>query len=118
MDPYREIAHKPAKVESNLFYRFILRDNYICPLCKNYMEENYKWDTTSDKYLSYGKFVNCHPLRRIVVRGFWWWKKLCPVDNIHRHITCRLCLIEWIVMLNENNDSLVKEIYYEKEEIC
>lgn len=117
MDPYRDTVHKPTdNYDRNRLYRYILRQNYFCPLCECDTNNNHHWDSYCNKYITLGIFTDCHPLRRIVVHGIWWWRKYCPVDNIHRHVTCRDCRIEWIVMLNKNNDSLVEEIPYEEKD--
>lgn len=109
-DPYRKhISLTEEKVHKNI-YKYILRTNYNCPICKFEIPV---------KHYIYGilvendKYKLCHPLKRITVKGFWWWKKYCPVDGVHHHLSCNECKVSWITMQADQSEANpnVKDLY-------
>ena len=110
MTPYREHIIKYDDVKSNKqVYQYILVNSYECPICnvdicKEYIHFNSNWDRR-------GSWASCHPLRRFLIKGKWWWKKYCPVGGVHLHIRCWVCNIPWIYQIKDLSE--VKEIPYE-----
>lgn len=86
MTVYRTKAIVPFEsVEKNIF-RYVLHESENCPLCGRGVS-NWGKNLISEK---------CHPLKRLVVAGFWWWKKKCPIESVHYHTACIDCNIKWI----------------------
>lgn len=38
----------------------------------------------------------CSPFFRVVVGGWFFWRRFCPLDGLHRHFHCRECHANWI----------------------
>jgi len=85
--PYRTQAiveyEKPL---ANIFtYYVVKKDGYsasYCPVCGKRFT-NWVGDTSEGKA--------CYPTKRVIVKGFWFWRKRCPLSGVHRHFKCREC---------------------------
>ena len=102
-NPYREcvVSDKP-KISRNI-YRYILRTDNICPICKKQVHSTIMYDFV--RYKDNPGYILCHPLKRIVVKGFWWWRKYCPVEGVHHHLTCPKCKVSWITMQPDQSEA-------------
>lgn len=91
-----------------MLYQYVLRDNCCCPICKNGV--NLYVDRLSGPI---GRTDLCHPLKRIIVKGMWWWRKYCPVEGVHYHTVCNTCKVSWIVMSDDQSEANpeIKEAY-------
>ena len=81
-NPYRE--HVPAATGQipKHTYKYVLRKNYNCPVCgKTEHKEN----------------IHCYPNKRVLLSGHFWWRKYCPIEDVHHHIVCKKCDVSWIV---------------------
>lgn len=112
MDPYREenlIQEKP--VHKNV-YRYTLHSNHECPVCRHSTDQILRYNGNYPD-TQYGERVYCHPLKRLRVRGYWWWAKYCPVNGLHMHCYCRNCSIQWIYMCENQTGANpeIKEAY-------
>jgi hypothetical protein len=69
----------------NVFAYYIAKnDGYAmcCPICgKRY---TYWYGDTNGGQ-------DCYPTKRVIVKGFWFWRKRCPLSGIHKHFKCREC---------------------------
>lgn len=94
-------------------YKYVLRNNYYCPICKS--EVRARISSTFDSYrqVDNPRYVLCHPLKRIVVKGFWWWRKYCPVEGVHHHLACYDCKVSWITMQPDQSEANpdIKDVY-------
>lgn len=83
-DSYRVPALVASDVKPKHVFAYYVMKDYrqpTCPVCGNV-----KWI-----YADYDRGVICHPTRRVVVSGFWFWRRYCPVVGIHRHFKCDKC---------------------------
>lgn len=106
--PYRELATLEKEQPVDNVYRYILRKLDLCPVCSRKIPISI---CRSGYYEPNPDYKLCHPLKRISVKGIWWWKKYCPVDGIHQHITCNKCYVDWIVMTDDQETFETKEAY-------
>lgn len=109
MQPYRELALVPMDIHNKNIYRYNILDSSRCPICWHWI-----LDCESGLKISgrRGKAKYCHPLRRVVVSGFWRWARFCPVPGTHTHIKCNRCNIKWIIPSKEKINYQVEEIEY------
>lgn len=75
-----------------------------CPVCST---EILKFDKWSGK----PTYKYCHPLKRIKISGFWWWKKYCLDEGVHNHVLCTTCKIQWL-------EAIEGDLNYEIKESC
>lgn len=70
------------------------KDRYpsACPLC-------------SCNWYSYNKEI-CHFNNKMIISGFLWWKKICPIYTVHYHIKCK-CKAIFIAHIYEGKISEV-----------
>lgn len=94
MDPYRDQVLVPLEKPPTNVYRYIVRDSNKCPVCIRTVPDTV-WKM-GEGSVPNRHYVFCHPLRRLIVSGFWWWKKRCPVDDTHYHLHCVDCNLYWI----------------------
>lgn len=110
---YRELAiTTPEPIKRNIF-KYVVHNSLRCPVCDTNIDDKYWGYKPQPMY--YGKRKFCHPLKRIIVRGFWWWRKYCPVDGIHHHCYCNSCKIKWVCMFKDQSGANpeIKSIDYE-----
>jgi hypothetical protein len=55
-----------------------------CPVCEEAMYESSGFSVPL-------KGRPCYPTRRLVVKGFWFWRKYCPLPGTHIHFKCPIC---------------------------
>lgn len=84
--PYRVIAlHEEVPDMKNVLEYYVMCSNghVACPVC----------DVNFNKRNSglVARWIICYPNNRIVVKGFWWWRKYYPLDGVHKHFTCPSC---------------------------
>lgn len=98
---YRTAALVKVSPAPKNVYKYLVLDDKICPLCERNVTE-YIGSWNSYNQYKRGFYIVCHPLKRIVVKGKWFWKKYCPVERIHDHVTCDRCKISWIQFSQKN----------------
>lgn len=80
-------------VSNKKLFKFIeVKNKYIseCPLCAvNWYSYNHTKEI-------------CHFNNKIVISGFFWWKKLCPLYTVHYHIKCSECKAIFIAHIYED----------------
>ncbi len=99
MDPYRSANIVAPIQESKSTYRYVVHNSRSCPICELDCESTVPHRNSFQiNWVSKprGSVKHCHPLKRVVVRGQWFWKKYCPVEKIHFHCHCNECKISWI----------------------
>lgn len=96
--PYREhIPVDTVEIPKHTF-KYVLRKNYNCPVCNHQISKgNYEDD--------YKNVVHCYPFKRLRVSGHFWWRKYCPIPDIHYHVSCGKCDVNWVVM-DENKPDI------------
>ena len=117
-NPYREYTlTKETKTPSDV-YRYVLRENNYCPICEEEVTSTLRVHSVDPMYRrvyyeNNPRYKLCHPLKRIVVKGFWWWRKHCPVEGIHHHVSCKKCKISWLIMAENQSEANpdIKETY-------
>lgn len=88
-DPYRTQALvKYEDVPKNVFKYYVMNDRRDdrpdCPVCNRVIYKDSPWGRWSEG-------VACYPTKRVVVKGFWWWRKRCPLPGVHIHFKCKTC---------------------------
>lgn len=92
---YRTAAIVKVDAAPKNVYKYFVLNSNICPVCNiNIREYSDKRNLSNQSRRGITKY--CHPLKRIVVKGRWFWKKYCPVERIHDHVTCEICNVSWI----------------------
>ena len=89
---------------SKVTYTFLYSENgSVCPSCKTdfnnvkdwrFIGGNYRY-LTSDELLKKTKL--CNPFDRVILSGFWFWRKYCPLIDSHHHYHCPKCNCNFIV---------------------
>ncbi len=94
---YREWNELPlttTKLSNKIFRYFESEKSSICPVCDRQVPNYY--DVNQEEIRLFKKTF-CAVFNRHVIRGFWWWKKFCPIPGSHWHLKCPDCFCIWIV---------------------
>lgn len=73
---------------------------FWCPICDAVNDTDFL--STSGN----PDIIKCYPSKRVVISGFLFWKKRCPIDGYHTHYRCKICKMHTIVH-NEKANSLI-----------
>jgi len=87
-NPYRSYLaplETPTKASRNIF-RYIVVDTIECFQCH--------WTSRVDKRF-------CSVMQPLLICGFWFWKKYCPIEIAHTHMSCRQCAAQWIKYMDK-----------------
>lgn len=99
---YRTAALVKIEEAPKNVYKYLVLNTNVCAVCNKNIREYSSLYRNNDGFYRRGYERHCHPLKRIVVKGRWFWKKYCPVERIHSHVKCELCNISWIYFSEEN----------------
>lgn len=98
MDSYRTAQLIKSDSLPKNVYRYITRDSQMCPICECKISEFKSYYEHNEDNPNWKR---CQPFKRIRVKGFLWWKKLCPLSGIHAHLYCRECRATWIYPISD-----------------
>jgi hypothetical protein len=68
--PYRKQVEAQSEGEAAFSYYECVDDHDDCPVCG----ENVGVSGWTGEY----RYKRCYPEKRVVIKGFWWWRKKCP----------------------------------------
>ena len=91
VDPYRTMIVRNDNVHRNEFVYYLSKAR-TCPICNSH------WKDMFDNFMG----TKCYPEKRVVIRGFWFWRRYCPLPGVHEHFRCRICNAENVYMINDD----------------
>jgi hypothetical protein len=108
MSNYREqYIVKQENVNKNIFKYYVGKvttyggndNSFYCPICQHLSKKKYSWEDNKN-------IIKCFPHKRVVISGFLFWKKRCPIEGLHTHYICETCKFHTIHH-NEVANSLI-----------
>lgn len=99
------------KIPRNI-YRYVTRENDKCPVCLVKVDRLVL--VAGQGLLPNSDYKYCHPLKRVMVSGMLWWSKACPVNGCHFHMNCGKCDVQWLFLVEGDNNFNVEETAYGK----
>lgn len=110
MSNYREqYIVKPENVNKNIFKYYVGTPdvlglngkNFYCIICNAYNNKSGFINNYANPDI-----IKCFPHKRVIISGFLFWKKRCPIEGLHTHYICSDCKFHTIKH-NEKANSLI-----------